>query len=135
MACKYVVHNTEKAYLHSTSCVWAFSLNFWFKVWARAVCFSLRYSVSYTYIKLWQNITQEDDIMMVEIYISQKLEMCINTNFKNTLPNYTETDILTKKISAAACRLGWTWYTIYEPALYNEKYDWSFIDITHMNII
>ena len=60
-----------------------------------AACSHLRYSVLYTYIKLWQTTTYEHDIMKVENNIALNSEMTINTQFKNTLSNYTESCIIT----------------------------------------
>ena len=66
-----------------------------------ATCLYLRFPVSYTKIRLWK-IIYEDNFMKIKIYIALSSEMRINTQFKNTLTNYTESDILTKRISVAA---------------------------------
>ena len=84
-------------------------------------CFHLRYSLSYTYIKLWQIITYENDFLKVEIYIALSCEIRINTQFKNTLTNYTKSDILTKRLVLLPVDWDNFFLTIYEAAPYNEK--------------
>ena len=67
-----------------------FVSNFDLRFEPTATCFYLRYSVSYTYIKLWQVITYKDDFMKVENYIAVNSEMCMKTQFKTrypTIPN------------------------------------------------
>ena len=63
-----------------------------------AICFQLRYSVSYTKIELWPIIIYEKDFMKVEIYIGLNCKTGINTQFKNTLKNYVESDIITQRL-------------------------------------
>ena len=58
--------------------------------------------------------------MKAETYIALNSDMRINTQFKNTLNNYSKSEIWKKKISVAACRLGWKWFTIHETASSNE---------------
>ena len=61
-------------------------------------------------------MTYEDDFMKVENYSTLNSNICLNTYFETALTNFTEPDIFIKKISVAACRLGWNWFTIYEAA-------------------
>ena len=61
-----------------------------------AICFYLRFSVSYAWIKLWQVISYEYAFMKVETCTALKSDMRINTQFKNTLTNYAKSDVLKK---------------------------------------
>ena len=47
---------------------------------------------------LGQIITYEDDFMKAKIYIALNSEIRINTQFKNTLTNYTKSIIKTKNL-------------------------------------
>ena len=62
-----------------------------------ATCFYLPYSVSYIY-RLTLTITHENNFMKVEIHNALNSDICINTHFKNTLTNYTKSDILIKRL-------------------------------------
>ena len=83
-----------------------------------AICFYLRFLVSYTH-ELRQIITYENDFMKVEIYIGLNSEM--NKQFKNVLTNYIKSDILTKRL--VLLPVDWDkngLLHIYEAAPYNE---------------
>ena len=54
--------------------------------------------------------------MKDENNIALKYEMQIKTKIKSTLSNYIRSDILTKKVSVVACRLGKKWFAYYQAA-------------------
>ena len=79
-------------YLVSARLVSIFPLRFE----AAATFLHRRHSVSYTKIKLWQNITYEEDFMLVKIYTALNSEMGISTQFQNTLDQDKNCLLLTK---------------------------------------
>ena len=113
-----------------------FVSNFDLRFEPAAICFYLRYSVSYTCIKLRQIFTYENDFMKIEIYIGLNSELGVNKHFKNVLTNYTKSDILTKRF--VLLPVDWDkngLLHIYEAAPYNEYHYCLFIARPIMNNI
>ena len=58
----------------------------------------MRYSVSFAKNKPWQIITYEEHFLKIKIFIDLNSEMSNNTQFKNILTDYIQSDILTKRL-------------------------------------
>ena len=99
-----VIYDTIMVCIPSLSCVVASRFKFSFTVWACRHCLQLRYSVSHTKLKHWKIITYRGNCMKVKFQFALNNEICSNTQFENTLTNYTKSDIPTHRICVVTYR-------------------------------
>ena len=74
-------------------CVCTCCLFFHLQYKPAAKCLHLRYSASFTESRRWQIISCKEDFMKIKLQILLHNEIRVNTQFENTLSNYTKSDI------------------------------------------